>query len=110
MTTISVARRRKIAERDGWRCVYCGSEVTFDLWDHQMHQHRGESSQRAIIDHVVPISQGGKRGLANEVLACFLCNSRKRDRLLCDWLESENCRVPRWRSFGNIVAPEGVAA
>lgn len=33
------------------------------------------------LDHVYPVSRGGKRGLHNVVLACTLCNTAKGDRL-----------------------------
>lgn len=44
---------------------------------------------------------------SNEVLACFRCNSSKGNRTLADWLESDRCPVPRWRSFAFLfeVAP-----
>ena len=49
------------------RCVYCG-----------------EVSQMTL-DHVVPISRGGKHEALNLVPACHLCNSVKRNKLVDEW-------------------------
>lgn len=54
--------RDTIYERDGHRCVYCGS--TDDL----------------TLDHVMPISRGGGESPANLATCCRSCNSSKRAR------------------------------
>lgn len=48
--------------RDEWTCQYCGTDLT---------------SKTATMDHVVPMSHGGKTIYTNIVTACFPCNSRK---------------------------------
>ncbi|MEM1105136.1 MAG: HNH endonuclease [Pseudomonadota bacterium] len=52
--------------RDGFQCVYCGSET--DL----------------TFDHVVPRSRGGRTSWTNIVTACSPCNLRKGGRLPSD--------------------------
>lgn len=52
----------EIAERDDWTCWLCGEQVTRENWS---------------IDHVTPISRGGKHSRANVKLAHLLCNSQK---------------------------------
>jgi 5-methylcytosine-specific restriction endonuclease McrA len=37
------------------------------------------------IDHVVPVSRGGRHSIGNLVPACKSCNSSKRDLLLVGW-------------------------
>lgn len=58
----------------GWRryqhgrnplCDYCRSPIAFD---------------RATVDHVVPLSAGGKDGPSNWALACRACNVKKGSR------------------------------
>ncbi|HEY7293524.1 MAG TPA: HNH endonuclease signature motif containing protein [Dehalococcoidia bacterium] len=55
--------RRAVFERDGGRCVECGS--TFDLQ----------------YDHVLPVARGGATTLENLQILCAECNRRKSDTL-----------------------------
>lgn len=48
--------------RDQYSCLYCGTSV-----------NRGT----ATLDHVIPISRGGKTNWTNIVTACGPCNTRK---------------------------------
>lgn len=52
------------------RCAYCGS------------RGGGVALQ---LEHVVPLSRGGRHALGNVVPACRPCNSSKGDRLLVEW-------------------------
>ncbi|GJN10178.1 hypothetical protein PR202_ga28250 [Eleusine coracana subsp. coracana] len=51
--------RKNIIYRDGFTCQYCSS------------------GENLTIDHVIPISRGGKWEWENLVTACSRCNSRK---------------------------------
>lgn len=58
--------RRNIFYRDKHRCQYCNRVLP----------------QRELnLDHVVPLSRGGRSEWANVVTACVPCNSRKGNRL-----------------------------
>jgi 5-methylcytosine-specific restriction endonuclease McrA len=37
------------------------------------------------IDHIVPLSRGGRHEANNLTSACFSCNSSKSGRLLSEW-------------------------
>lgn len=63
---ISASTRRRIFERDAYRCRYCGA-------------HRN-----LTIDHVMPVISGGTDADDNLVTCCKSCNSRKRDHRLDD--------------------------
>ncbi|MFQ5954975.1 MAG: HNH endonuclease [Kiloniellales bacterium] len=66
----------KIFERDCYKCVYCGKQLT---------------RYTATLNHVTPVSAGGDNGYDNLVPACFACNSMKTGRPLGDFLaEREN--------------------
>ena len=62
--SIPPALRAAVYERDGYRCVDCGT---------------GEDLS---CDHVIPESLGGPTTLANLVTRCVPCNRRKGVRLL----------------------------
>lgn len=49
-----------VAARDGWRCHICKRKVSRKAWS---------------LDHLVPLSDGGKHVLENVALAHHLCNS-----------------------------------
>lgn len=51
--------RKNIHSRDNHSCQYCGS------------------SQNLTIDHVMPVSRGGKSNWENTVTACLKCNNKK---------------------------------
>ena len=50
--------------RDEYRCQYCGVQVS-------------TSKKTATLDHVLPISHGGKSTWENSTTACGPCNGRK---------------------------------
>lgn len=54
------------------RCLYCGREVFPKRIPGRVNWRRV-----GTVDHVVPKSAGGRRGIGNFVLACAECNSRK---------------------------------
>jgi hypothetical protein len=56
---ISKAKRARIYERDGYRCVKCGREKPLS------------------IDHIVPLVRGGSRDDSNLQTLCVPCNVAK---------------------------------
>jgi len=54
--------KRNIMVRDGHKCVYCGA------------------TDKLTIDHMVPVSRGGKTNFENCVTACQPCNNKKNNR------------------------------
>ena len=55
--------KKNVFVRDGFRCVYCGTEGV-----------------RFTIDHVTPKSKGGKSSFENCVTSCKPCNNGKGNR------------------------------
>ncbi len=58
----------QVRERANYLCEYCRAN---EQWQYV----------RFTVDHVVPVSLGGKDNLANLTLACFHCNRHKTNRL-----------------------------
>jgi 5-methylcytosine-specific restriction endonuclease McrA len=54
--------KQNVFLRDGYKCQYCGTDVT---------------RRSATLDHVLPVSKGGKSVWENAVCACADCNSTK---------------------------------
>lgn len=61
--------RRKIYERDGYKCHLCGERT--DPNARVPHPHA------PTLDHLIPLSRGGTHEPINVATACFICNSRK---------------------------------
>jgi 5-methylcytosine-specific restriction endonuclease McrA len=54
--------KQNVFLRDSFSCQYCGTAV---------------NKRTATLDHVIPVSKGGKSVWENAVTACGPCNSRK---------------------------------
>lgn len=59
--------RQNIFLRDNHECQYCGKKV---------------SEKKLTVDHVVPLSRGGRHEWENVVAACSSCNNRKGNKAL----------------------------
>lgn len=65
---LGASLRRQILERDGYRCLYCGSQAgPFD------------------VDHIVPVASGGSDHPENLACACAPCNRSKGAKSLEEW-------------------------
>ena len=65
------AQWERIKRKHKQRCYYCGIK-----------------HDKLTIDHVIPISKGGDNSLYNIVPACQVCNSKKGDRSLVEWVQA----------------------
>jgi 5-methylcytosine-specific restriction endonuclease McrA len=73
-------KARELRQSQWWKrqrakgfCHYCG---------------RRFAARELTMDHVVPISRGGKTTKANVVPCCKDCNNRKKMKLPMDWGDS----------------------
>lgn len=70
-----------IAERFDYRCAICGCDVDpSDTWESQTGR-KCFGRNYPTVDHIVPISLGGKDTDDNVQLVCKHCNSKKGTRL-----------------------------
>ena len=46
-----------------------------------------ECNENYHLDHIVPISKGGRNSLCNIAISCQPCNNKKSDKDLTQWLE-----------------------
>jgi hypothetical protein len=64
---IRVEKRLAIYLRDGFRCVYCMTDL------------HGADPRDVALDHLTPKADGGTNDATNLVTACRSCNSRRQD-------------------------------
>lgn len=69
--------RAKLFNEDGNRCAYC--LVSFETLPQRL----------MTVDHIVPRSNGGTNALTNLLSACHMCNSRRGDAPLHEWVGTE---------------------
>jgi 5-methylcytosine-specific restriction endonuclease McrA len=67
--------RLRIFVRDGYKCHYCGKQLT---------------RFSATLDHIHPVSEGGDNSEGNLVTACLHCNSRRGSQPVSDFSEREH--------------------
>jgi 5-methylcytosine-specific restriction endonuclease McrA len=60
-----------IADRDGWVCGLCLGPIDPNI--------RGDRFRQATVDHILPLSQGGRHYFDNVQLAHWTCNAAKRN-------------------------------
>lgn len=65
--------RRRVFERDGHKCVYCGSD------------------ENLTLGHIKPASKGGKNNVENLQTECYGCNYNKG----CEIVPHTNGRIER---------------
>lgn len=66
--------RRGVLRRDHYICVYCGIRAD------EMQRGRMISRSDFTVDHILPLSRGGKSIWSNTACACASCNQRKGNR------------------------------
>lgn len=66
--------RVKVFERDGYKCRYCGKQLT---------------RFTATLDHTKPVCEGGENSFENLLTACLNCNSRKNRKAMGDFLADQ---------------------
>ena len=95
--------RKAVLQRDQYTCAYCGVQPG--------HKQRGQilTRQNFSVDHIMPISRGGKNTWGNTVCACALCNQRKGNRTPheINWKLRWEPKMPRTTylvASGNIPA------
>jgi 5-methylcytosine-specific restriction endonuclease McrA len=63
--------RSKVYERDSYKCRYCDKQLT---------------RFTVTLDHVKSVRDGGDNSFENLVAACLVCNSKKNQRLVGDFI------------------------
>jgi 5-methylcytosine-specific restriction endonuclease McrA len=67
--------RNAVLRRDNYTCGYCGRRLGDLQKGHRL------TRRDFTIDHILPVSRGGKNTWGNTICACAACNQRKANRL-----------------------------
>lgn len=67
--------RRGVLERDNYTCIFCGVKA-----GQKRNRTRNWRPRDFTIEHLNPVSRGGKSTWVNTACACSPCNHRKADR------------------------------
>lgn len=67
--------RPAVLRRDKYTCGYCGVQLG------ARQGGRVLEKEDFTVDHIVPVSRGGKNSWGNTICACKACNQRKANRL-----------------------------
>lgn len=78
LPTTAAYSDREIFERDGWRCHLCGKRI--------FKSKRWPDQACGTIDHIVPLSEGGRDEPSNVAAAHWRCNREKRAQALGEQL------------------------
>lgn len=80
--------RFEVFKRDGFTCRYCGSQPPEVV---------------LVLDHVVPVSEGGESSALNLLTACEACNQGKSDRPLTDVVPRPDAEVLRLEALQEVA-------
>ncbi len=85
--------RKNIYRRDNNTCQYCGRRLP---------------TEELNLDHVIPLSRGGKNTWDNVVCSCIECNMRKGNRTLAEagMKLIRKPKKPDWKTFVNSTLPD----
>lgn len=87
-------KRARIYERDGYRCVWCGVNVT------------AGPGASATLDHVIGRDAGGTNEANNLVTCCVSCNSRRKDLDWLTWVSQPQFSASAlWRLVNALTSP-----
>jgi 5-methylcytosine-specific restriction endonuclease McrA len=78
---VSWKMRRKVFEKTGGNCFYCGKKLDYDISEVEELSRSGFH-----VDHVIPLSRGGTYEIDNLVPSCFRCNKEKGDKTPEEWM------------------------
>jgi 5-methylcytosine-specific restriction endonuclease McrA len=72
---------RALRKRHGDQCVFCDVTMLFGKAVPTKHH-----PQLATLEHMIPLTRGGKHSWDNARLSCYACNTRKNDKTPAEYI------------------------
>lgn len=76
--------RRELLRLSNGKCYHCGAALKWGPLARMSANYR-KDPQWFTVDHLVPVSRGGKTEPGNIVASCLRCNSEKGKLLVSEW-------------------------
>lgn len=86
---INKKSRDKIFSRDSYRCQYCGGVFK----NEELH-----------IDHIMPLSKGGKNNEMNLTTSCIRCNLYKGNLSYSEFIEKAILKYQHYKMLSDYFA------
>ncbi len=94
--------RMRCFRKVGTACIYCGRKGVYFLLEKDKSSETYHLALYALtkkrqqvlmtVDHIIPLTKGGKNSLENQVPCCYECNHRKADQRLLHFLKGLRCQ------------------
>lgn len=68
---------QKLYKRDNGKCYICGEDCNWEDYNRSEEGYFFVGKMYPTIEHVIPLSKGGKHSWGNVKLACWGCNTNK---------------------------------
>lgn len=94
--------RSRVLRLHGMECFYCGKKTTMSFG-------RPQHDLTATVDHLLPVSEGGKHHCDNGRPACRKCNETRGDTPLLEYLASIGKCVDLRKNFDLAMTLYAVA-
>lgn len=76
--------RRELLRLANGECYHCGAALKWGPLARMSTNYR-KDPQWFAVDHLIPVSRGGKTEPGNVVASCLRCNSAKGSKLVGEW-------------------------
>ncbi|MZK53331.1 HNH endonuclease [Clostridium beijerinckii] len=98
-TEIPQLKRKQVFERDKGKCQICGKQLTMTIEYGEVQAFH--QVDYYTIDHIKPVSKGGKNNIENLRILCRTCNCMKHNREADDFINAIDKNIFKSFEFNN---------
>ncbi|WP_185974605.1 HNH endonuclease [Deinococcus detaillensis] len=75
-----IEAKSRLVQQNG-KCYYCGRKLSWYTRNHR-------ADHKAIVEHYIPLSKGGRNHISNVVISCTSCNLSKSTKTGSEYMEN----------------------